>query len=55
MENRQTKVATYILVSAMDFSALLSIVDIWLTVDGKYADALVKEDIRQKLIFKHYP
>lgn len=55
MASLQTKVVTYILAYVMDSSVHLNIVHIRLTLDGKYADALVKEDIRQKLIFKQYP
>lgn len=55
MANPVTKVVMYILVFVMGFFVHPNIVILLLSLDGKYADALVKEDLRQKLIFKEYP
>jgi hypothetical protein len=55
MDMPAIKNAMFTRVFAMGCSARLSIVIFLLIKDGKTADALIKEDLRQKLIFKHYP
>lgn len=53
--NLLIKIVTCIHVYAMVFFVHHNFVFFCLILDGKTADALIKEDLRQKLIFKHYP